>query len=174
MNAVFFSASSKQRERQTMRKLVFALTAVLCLCAAAASAATTGTLSVSATLVNSCSVTSGSLNFGSALTYSTPLAQTDQTGTFDVTCTTLAAYTIDLDNGQNALVTQRRLKHATADFLSYNLFQDSLRAVPWGAGVDAKIGQIGTGSAQTNSVFGRLLAQTPTSTGAYSDTVGIT
>jgi len=160
-----------------MMKKAIVLAAVLSLFAVGGWAQTaTGTLSVSATLLNSCNVTSGSLNFGSSLTFFTTLAQTDATGTFQVTCTNLAAYTVDLDAGLNASVTQRRVKHGTADFLNYNLFQDAGHTTAWGTTTGGVV-EAGTGNGATQSlqVFGRIPGgQTPSSTGAYSDTVGIT
>ncbi|HYS53084.1 MAG TPA: spore coat U domain-containing protein [Thermoanaerobaculia bacterium] len=158
-----------------MRK-TFVLTAVFCLFGAAVASAdtATGTLAISATILNTCSVAGGTLNFGSSLTYSSTLPQTDGSGTFSVTCTLAAAYSIDLDNGLNASGSQRRIKHSTADFINYDLYQDSGRTTPWGSGLNGKLLQVGTGSAQSNTAFGRIPSgQTPPA-GPYSDTVTIT
>ncbi|WP_455923445.1 Csu type fimbrial protein [Pseudomonas putida] len=142
----------------------------------AANASTaTANMSVSATVVATCSVSAGSLAFGSysgtAVTASADLS---------VTCTNDAPYTIAMDAGTGTdATTSARLLTSSSDStstLSYGLYQDSSYATSWGntTGTDTLAGT-GTGAAQTIGVYGKIAAsQLSASTGSYADTVVVT
>jgi spore coat protein U-like protein len=59
--------------------------------------------------------------------------------------------------------------------LNYSLFSDSARAVNWGntVGTDTVAG-IGTGSAQTITVYGTIPSNQGNRAGTYADTITVT
>lgn len=152
-----------------MKKLLLILLITFVQNAIAATATTT--LAVSATVVNSCSITVGNLLFGN---YSTA----DVTGqsTITLTCTNGATYTIAADKGVNGTLAQRIMKSGT-NSLNYNLYTDSARTIIWGDGTSSTvtIAGTGTGTSQTINVYGKIPAgQNTVKAGSYTDTVNVT
>lgn len=94
---------------------------------------------------------------------------------FGVQCSNGTNYNIALNTGANANGSQRRMQNAGA-FVTYNLYQDSARSVPWGdgGGSGAVLTGTGTGSPQEMIVYGRVPAQTTPTPGTYLDTVQVT
>jgi spore coat protein U-like protein len=139
---------------------------------AASAGQATFTLSPSVTITGTCSVTNGSLSFGSMGNISTAV---NATGTFDVSCTPSVHYNVGLGTGQNsASVTTRRMRlGATSSYLSYALYLDSARATNWGLSSPNVLTANGSNSARTFTVYGTLAAQTAPAAGSYSDTVQI-
>ncbi|TJY63314.1 spore coat protein U domain-containing protein [Sinimarinibacterium sp. CAU 1509] len=140
------------------------------------SATVTDNLVVNATVVNSCSVTGDTLNFGNvdALTGTT----VDVTATISVTCTLGTTYNVQLDQGTyGASVTTRKMqKAASTELLSYHLYTSVLNTTEWGVtnGVDTVAGT-GLGIAATpHLVYGSIPAGQEVPAGSYSDTVTIT
>jgi spore coat protein U-like protein len=135
--------------------------------------ATTAPFTVTATNTTNCSVSASTLNFGSAGVLRAAL---DGTSSITVTCTSAAPYTVALNGGLSGATnpTQRKLSQASAT-ITYGLYQDFARAVPWGdsVGVNTMAGT-GSGLAQTLTVYGRVPAQNTPSPGTYSDTVVLT
>ncbi len=136
----------------------------------------TSTFTVTAAVINVCTITSTSLAFGNY----NPLSATDTTGssTVTVTCTLAAPWSVDLDAGSNPSGTspnlQRRMALLTS-FLGYNLCQDAACAQKWGTttGGTAVTGT-GTGLPQAQTVFGRIPAGQNVSAGAVADSVTAT
>ncbi len=129
-----------------------------------------GTLSVSLTVVSSCSVGTSTLNFGN----SSLSSQLDVDGTISVTCGSNTPYSITLDNGQNGGSGGSRLMKTSENgggTLEYYLYTDGGRSNPW-YGTTAVTGS-GSGSAQSIPVHGRVPAAAPP-LGTYSDSVKIT
>jgi spore coat protein U-like protein len=135
--------------------------------------ATTAPFSVTATNATNCLVSVSALNFGSTGVLS---AAHDAASSISVTCTNAAPYTVALDGGLSSATNpaQRKMSQASEQ-VSYGLYQDASRAVPWGdlVGVNTRAGT-GSGLAQTLTVYGRVPAQTTPSPGTYSDTVVMT
>jgi len=135
--------------------------------------ATGAPFTVSATNATICSVSAATLNFGSAGVLRTAV---DGTSAITVTCTNAAPYTVALGGGLSGATNpaQRKLSQASAT-ITYGLYQDAGRAVPWGdsVGVNTAAGT-GSGLAQTLTVYGRVPAQNTPSPGTYSDTVVLT
>lgn len=127
---------------------------------------------MSATVANTCAITAGTLAFGTI----DPTLNTnvDSTASFNVTCTSGAAWSIGLDNGLNVSVNQRRAKVASlANFVNYNLFSDSARTVAWTGA--APVTGTGNGSSQAQTIYARVPSgQQSTVAGAYVDTVTAT
>ena len=130
-------------------------------------------LSVSANVVNACTVSAGSLDFG---TYD-PLSPSDvdDSGSFDVRCTNGGDATIKLDQGQNGAGTLaspvRRMANGL-NLLQYELFSDSNRQNAWEGATG--VSYTGDGNTQTQTVYGRIVSGQNAVAGNFSDTVVIT
>jgi spore coat protein U-like protein len=152
------------------RRVVIA--ASLAGCMAAWAQTSTTSLGVSATVLATCQLSSSNVAFGN---YSS--AQLDATGSVGVTCTNLAPYTVALDagTGSGATTSVRVMTGPSSHTLAYALYQDPTRTARWGntLGVDMVAG-IGSGAAQTLTVYGRIPAGQAPAAGVYSDTVTVT
>lgn len=111
------------------------------------------------------------VNFGANPSTATNVTQT---GTLTVNCTPGTPYNIGLDNGSNATGTQRRMLMGTANYVAYNLFQDSNISIPWGGTVGTNtLSGVGTGSNQGEPVYG-VVPSANSPAGTYTDTVTAT
>jgi spore coat protein U-like protein len=146
--------------------------AIVCSPAAASAATTSATFNVTATVVPTCLVSASTVAFGP---YNG--AQLDASGGVNVTCTNLAPYTIELDagTGSSATVVARKMTGPAGQTLTYSLYHDASRVSVWGstAGLQGASG-IGSGLAQTLTVYGRVFAAQVPAAGAYSDTITVT
>lgn len=137
---------------------------------------TSTTFTVSSTVVATCNVSAGAMNFGSMLP--TPIqSNVDTTSSIVATCSNSVPYTIALSagTGSGGTVALRRMTSGS-DTLNYQLYTDSQRTALWGDGTAGTTvsNQTGTGSAQTITVYGRIpTGQTPP-VGTYTDTVTVT
>jgi spore coat protein U-like protein len=135
--------------------------------------ATSASFTVTATNATNCTVSASALNFGSTGVLRSAL---DGASSVSVTCTSAAPYTVALGGGLSGATdpTQRKMTQAAAQ-VTYGLYQDSGRTVPWGdsVGGNTRAGT-GTGLAQSFTVYGRVPAQTTPAPGTYSDTVVMT
>jgi spore coat protein U-like protein len=132
----------------------------------------TANLTVTATVITSCTVTGGSLAFGN---YDPTLATNlDQNGSFIVACTKGTSPIVGLNNGAN-FATSRRMSNGT-DFLEYEIYKETGRTNIWGnaGGAAVTLGPMTTNAPQTVTVFGRVTPAQNVGTGGYSDTVLIT
>ncbi len=151
-----------EKGRATAKALALALTLALAP-AAARAGSNTATFSVQATIQNNCAISATTLNFG---TYD-PTAATAATNTSTVTltCTKNTAYSVSL-----AAASGFKMKDAAGDLLSYQLFSDTARTLPWDAT------HLVSGTAPSKSpipltVYGTISAGQDVPAGAYSDTV---
>ena len=136
---------------------------------AAHAATATSNFTARIVIQNDCTVSSpNDLDFG---TVGLLNSNKDTSMDFTVTCTNGAAYTIAMDNGQNANGTTNRMKNGS-EYVSYELYQDSSYGTVWDA--SSTVGSTGTGTAQTFTVYGRVPPQATPSAGTYTDTVTIT
>ncbi len=134
-------------------------------------------LGVTVTVSSSCTLTAGALAFGSYDSVSG--AQVDVQGSLTVACSKGAATAITLSQGVNAalgstdLVPLRRMKGTTStNLLSYALFQDPARLVPWGNTALTGTTYLPASSAATSiPVYGRITGLQDVVAGAYTDTV---
>lgn len=113
------------------------------------------------------------LDFGSAAGIIT--SNIDQTSTVSLTCTGRTAWTVGLDNGQNASNGVRRMRAGLlGGTLDYALYRDPQRSLRWGttANVDTQAGT-GNGSAQSVIVYGRVPPQSAAA-GNYADVIVVT
>lgn len=130
---------------------------------------------VSASVSNACRITLATdLDFGNAGALS---SNRDQASTIMVRCPTGTNWRLGLSNGVNPNGTVRRMRSATGNYVTYELYRDSARTQRWGntLGTDTSSGMgVGEGSPVSQTVYGRVPAQAAAPTGAYSDTITVT
>ncbi|QBH95697.1 SCPU domain-containing protein [Limnobaculum zhutongyuii] len=172
-----------------MKKVFLALTCITSLVSsatvfAAGNGQVSGTLGVQLTITNGCAINGnsvqgsptglGTLDFGSHSTLAnniTAQSASSSSGTIKVQCTNTLPYTVTLDSGEHPTGTQRRLAQGT-EFINYNLYQDSLRAVLWED--TTLLSRTSTGAPDDLTVYGLVPPQNTPSAGIYSDTVLVT
>jgi spore coat protein U-like protein len=136
-----------------------------------------GTLATTSATISSmvaaiCSVSAGTLGFGG---YSGTAV--NATAAVSVSCSNGAPYQVGLSGGSHQSGSVRRMAGPLSSFLSYQLYSDSLRTVPWGDGsaqLGARRGGTGSGAAQSLTVWGRIPAGQNPAVGSYSDSVVVT
>lgn len=165
--------NTKQTLRLTKIAAVAAVSAIVAIASVPAVATTTtASLAISANVLSTCSLTGGSIPFG---TYTS--AQLDQSGTMSVLCTNGVPYTVALDAGagSGATISARKMTGSGGGTLNYSLYRETGRTSNWGnTGTSDTVAGTGSGVAQTVTVYGRIPAgQTPL-VGSYTDTVTIT
>lgn len=127
-------------------------------------------ISVSAEVQANCLIETGDLNFG---TVGVIDQNVDAIADIMVSCTPGTGYSIALDGGiSDAGQPDQRQMQSGSNSLTYGLYRDSERAMPWGEGTEVKSGQ-GIGSEETISVYGRIPPQAA-AVGSYTDTVVVT
>lgn len=134
-------------------------------------ATSTANLTVNATVAASCTVSGGTLAFGSYT-----LAAISASTNITATCTNGTAYNIGLSagGGSGASVTTRKMTSGS-NTLNYSLYTNSGNTTIWGntVGTDT-VSATGTGTAVNHTVYGNVPANQTSPIGAYSDTVVIT
>jgi spore coat protein U-like protein len=131
----------------------------------------TGTLNVTATVNSNCSLSGGTLAFGTYTAGQTN--DLDVQGSINYVNCPAGTLVFELDNGANANGNQRRMKSGN-NFLNYEIYKGATRNSRWGSGADAvtiQHLQPGNGSV---AVYGRIPARQTVPPGSYSDTVTIT
>ena len=156
-----------------MVAVLIAMTGLFCLLGGqpAQASTATNTLSVTATVVNYCTVNTSSLSFGNYQG-----SDATATATATLTCTNGTAETIGLDagaNGAHAVGTTRAMTDGSSHYLSYEIYQNSGHTTVWDASTHTEAGT-GTGSAQSLTAYGDIPANQLTApAGSYTDTVNI-
>jgi spore coat protein U-like protein len=142
-------------------------------CSSLTKTITVATYQVTATVTANCAVSATNLLFPSQSVIDTLV---DAQSNIFVTCTTSAPYWIALDGGTIGATdpTQRKMSLA-GQTITYGLYRDNARSLPWGATKDINTAS-GTGSATSTAfpVYGRIPAQTTPAPGTYQDTVVVT
>ena len=136
---------------------------------------TTARFTVSATAIDSCTVSAAPLAFG---TYDA-LRQTptDATSSIKITCTVGSVYQVALDAGlgSGATVQSRAMQRNGQSLLRYTLFRDPTRALVWGQTANQDtVGGVGTGMPVEHLVHGRIAPRQAVPSGTYLDTVTAT
>ncbi len=154
-----------------------ALAALLTSIAAPAFAATaTTSLTVSGTVVATCSVRASALNFGGSIP--TPVnGDITAQSAINATCSNGVAFDIALSvgQGQGATMASRKMSSGT-NTVNYQIHSDASRSTIWGDGsANAPVNRVtGTGSPMDIPVFGRIpMGQSP-AIGIYTDTILVT
>lgn len=138
----------------------------------AQAATATATMNNTATVAKYCTVTTGSLAFG---TY-TGAANATTSATITATCTNTTSYSVALDAGTTtgATETARLLKAASsAATLAYSITSDAGYTTNWGTTAGAQAGT-GNGSAQTLTAYGKIASGQFVTPDSYTDTVTVT
>ncbi len=134
----------------------------------------TGTLPVSAIILENCTVVALPMVFAPP---QGGTAAVDSTSTITLACTPNADFDVALNDGANAVSGARNMKLATgASLLPYEIYQDAARTQVWGssAGVDTKAGTAPLG-VSVLTAYGRIAANDlSVDAGTYSDTVTVT
>lgn len=137
----------------------------------------TTTFNVTATVIDSCDVGANNLAFGNVEPVNN--LNIDAVGSVTVTCSLGTSYSVLLDDGANSsdgTVSTRRMNDGGSNYLSYQLYSDTLRTSVWGeTGGTNDVTGIGTGIGVPVVVYGRIPSgQQATQTGSYTDTINVT
>lgn len=142
---------------------------------AATAGTTSGTMAVTATVLEACTVVAAPMLFGNIAPGS---GKVDTSAALTLACTPNADFDILLNGGTNVLAGQRRLANLGAgEFIPYDLYLDSNYSQPWGntVGTNTKAGIASALGSASYQVYGRIPANAiPVSAGTYSDTVTVT
>lgn len=135
-----------------------------------------GSMLVTATVLDNCTVVATPMAFGNALT-NVGSADIDTTSTLTLACTPNANYNVSMDNGSNANAGARRMKGTlNGNFLPYEIYTSASHATRWGQtkGTDT-VGGTAVGGVALLTAYGRIAQGTPAvSADAYTDTVTVT
>lgn len=129
-------------------------------------AVTSPGFTVSASPIADCTISVGSLNFGTQGSLS---ALVDASSTMSASCTGSTPYTIGLGNGANSSNPAARKMVSGANSITYSLYLDAARTTVWSTATTAS--GTGTGSSINHIVYGRVPAQTTPQPGTYGDSV---
>jgi len=167
---------------KTMNKLGVALLAGSLL-AVGGNSVMAANLTVQASITQNCTVTAGTLDFGS-YDPTTQVGNKDFTGSIGLKCTNGAsnvAVGLDAGQGTGATDSTRTMTDGSGDSLQYSLFQDSGRTTNWGnsqgssaLSVDSAYPTFLDGTSHSITVYGRIPIQATAKVGSYNDTVLIT
>ncbi|HWT13601.1 MAG TPA: spore coat U domain-containing protein [Allosphingosinicella sp.] len=132
----------------------------------------TGSAPINGSVSPTCSVSAGTLAFGTYVSSAARLG----TATVTVNCSNGAPYQVSLAAGQNPSGTTRRMAGPGGSYLSYQLYSNSGRTLAWGDGtaLGARVNGTGSGGAQSRTVYGRIPAGQSANAGSYSDSVIVT
>jgi spore coat protein U-like protein len=134
-----------------------------------ASGSSTFSFQATATVVKSCNVSAGNLDFGSVGDLNTVV---NAQSVLSVLCTKNTGYTIGLGGGlSGATDPTARLMKAGSDSIRYGLYQPPAGTTPWGSSVASSVAGTGNATTQSIAVFGRVPVQTTPPAGTYSDTI---
>jgi spore coat protein U-like protein len=137
-------------------------------------ASATANLSIGATIVNNCTISTTPVGFSPYDPIVTHASTPDDStsGSVTVTCTRGTAPTIGLGLGQNASGSQMRMAYGS-NYLNYALYQDSGHTTVWGNSGSGLFspGPAPSKAARTYTVYGRIPAGQDLPAGAYADTV---
>ncbi|MEO1016773.1 MAG: spore coat U domain-containing protein [Pseudomonadota bacterium] len=161
----FLASKGRHRPR------AFTLAAALLGFAASGNAATdTGQLTVTATVLNGCSLVTGSLDFGQYVSGQNEDLDVEGEISFANCSGTLV---FDLDGGGAGNVSQRQMASG-AERLNYQIFRNPTRNANWGQGNDALTLELFSSQSGSVPVYGRIPGGQAISAGVYTDTVNIT
>lgn len=126
----------------------------------------TNHLDVNSNYENTCLILSASdIDFGSVERLNSSLTQS---GTIQLSCPTGTNMKVSLNNGNNALSSQRRMRNKSGDYLEYSLFQDVAGSTVWQGNNEYSF------SKQVIPVYAKIFPQKIQGIGQYDDTVTIT
>ena len=125
------------------------------------------------------SITFAPLNFGANIVPGGSAKTINTATTISVNCSSATSFSLALSEGVHAtgsgLSAVRQLA-GSAGSLTYGLFQDGARTIPWGDGlnVGSPRSGFGSGSPEPFLVYASLNVPATTPLGSYSDSIAIT
>ncbi len=129
----------------------------------------TNDFTVTANVVDSCSISAGDLAFGNY----DPTEGADVTAesTISITCSSGTSFEVELSMGADAVATQRKMLSG-ANLLNFNLFTDAAWANIWDDGTTSSATGTGDGANEDITVYGKIPSgQNTVPVGAYSETI---
>ena len=164
-----------------MKRIAVFFIALTCLVGAADfgyAGTATANLTVSATVAGACLITTTPVSFGTVVV--APAFSTAQ-GSVSVTCTAGQAWTVTLNRGAAPAGSGRAMIVGGITMVGYELYHDAGLTQIWGdsgfAGTypaGSGVAGVGSGAAQTTTVFGRASALSTAPAGNYLDIVSAT
>jgi spore coat protein U-like protein len=142
-------------------------------CASLTSSSGTFAFTVSATVINNCTISVGNISFSTSGLLSAALTAN---GSITTRCTNGNAYQIALNKGLNGTVAARKMLSSGGAMVGYQLYIDAARTLLWGDGTlgTSMAGGTGTGNVLTTTIYGVVPVQATPAPGNYSDTVTAT
>ena len=125
----------------------------------------------------SCTVSAGSVAFGSFSPLT--LANVDSNGSITVNCTDVASYTVALSTGSSGIYGSRYMVSG-GNHLNYNLYSDAAYSQVWGDGNNGSstvsLSNPVNGQNNVHAVYGRipLSSQRDARVASYSDSILVT
>lgn len=137
--------------------------------AAPAHAGSGDTMTITATVLPSCSLEAGGMAFG---TIDGNRPQGTAEAALTLQCTPGTAYAVTMDQGQNGA---RRMANVTGGgFLDYEIYRDAAGTRPWGGAAGSAISGVASGPGKISlAAYGRVVSSTVTP-GQYQDVVTVT
>ncbi|NMW31052.1 spore coat protein U domain-containing protein [Altererythrobacter sp. RZ02] len=129
---------------------------------------------VSGSVVNRCGVRATPMTFGTINPQGA--GPIDATATVTLRCTVFEFVRITMDNGQNAIGSQRRMVNQNGEFLEYQIYANAGRTQRWGPGAGGFLLQgftLGVNDIDLTA-YGRIPNISPTLTGTFSDVITVT
>jgi spore coat protein U-like protein len=153
-------------------RLLLAAGLALSLLAADAAEAQQANLTVKAKVVGECTLTGGTLDFGTYMSGqdSTRSRQT----TIGLNCPPGLSVTVMMSGGNNPGADSFRNMAGSSDLLRYQLYTDSARTQVWSGGTGGKRINGTAGGNEAHTVFGHVPPNQVVDPGSYTDTVLIT
>lgn len=124
-------------------------------------------------VINDCNISIGNIAFPDTSLLSSAVRSS---ANMSIRCSVNTAYRILLSYGSNASGTTRQMKKLSGTELVAYQLSNSLDGTTWGDGSSGTVVVTGTGDGNSTSqtVFGRVPAQTTPSPGSYKDTITAT
>ena len=152
--------------------LLWALTGIAT--PARAQVAASSVMAVSVEVAPNCTVAASPLDFGARTADEAPSRQT--TAIIDIACGSPQAFTIGLDEGQNASAGARRaLDPVTGRYVGYDIYADAAHTRRWGTlGSDSVAGVTSADGTGRLTAYAGIESETQVTAGRYGDLITVT
>ena len=149
------------------------LVALIAAPTAAQAAQATANLTVSATVIHNCVISTAAVAFGNYDPVgANAAADLDGTGTVTISCTKGSTATIGLGLGSNASGAIRRMTDGSGNFLTYELYQEVGHSTVWNEGAGLLSPAAAPSKAARDfTVYGAVTSNQDITAGSYTDTV---
>ena len=139
-----------------------------------AQSSASATMAVSIEVTPNCTVAAEPMAFGAVSAGDAPLSAA--TAAIEVTCGPDVAFTIQLDDGQNASDgTRRALDLASGQYIGYDIFADAAHTLRWGSLAAESVAGVTTATGtELFTAYGGIGSETQIAPGLYADLVTVT